>query len=169
MKCNLQKQSGVNNMSNIDRFSLKDLKLKNGNREYNIIFNGVQIIQLKGDSSTGKSLLASDIKEQRGQIVNFPNILVIDEFNNELLKLLEPEQIPEYDLIVIDNADILVTTDLDTLICNELNRNFKTYWIIIGRKRYKCCTYELCRGILENRHFKNKYTFSIKYTNYISD
>ena len=72
----------------IKKYRLKDLNFRNANREYTIEFNRQPILQLEGDSGTGKSLLAHDLKEQRGRIDNFPEILVIDAINYETLELI---------------------------------------------------------------------------------
>jgi len=150
------------------QFALKDLVFKNGNRQYNIKFNRTHMLQLKGDSSTGKSLMAHDLREQRGKISNFPEILVIDVINRESIDFISMHKTSKYDLVVIDNADILITQEVDKIICKELLSS-KTYWIVIGRKWYNCCAYSGCRGILKSNHFRNKHEFYIEYTDDITD
>ena len=60
-----------------------------------------------------QSLLAHDLKEQRGRIDNFPEILVIDAINYETLELIRLHRVDKYNLIVIDNADILIDKEIE--------------------------------------------------------
>ena len=158
------------NLQNPDTFLLKTLVFDNGSRHYAIRFNRTKIIQLRGDSSTGKTLFCSDLREQRTKIPDFPTILVIGSFNRESLGLLNDLNNLSYDLVVIDNADILLTPELDKAIFESLISANKTYWIIIGRKWFDCCSYSGCRGVLRSRKIRgNAYTFEIEYTDNLSD
>lgn len=152
----------------IKKYRLKDLNFRNANREYTIEFNRQPILQLEGDSGTGKSLLAHDLKEQRGRIDNFPEILVIDAINYETLELIRLHRVDKYNLIVIDNADILIDKEIDRIIC-EMLTNSRIYWIIMGRNWFNCCSYEGCRCVLESKHFRNKHIFRTKYINTMLD
>lgn len=161
--------SGIN-FQDQDAFLLKSLVFENGSRHYDIKFNRTKIIQLRGDSSTGKTLFASDLREQGKKIPAFPSILVIGSFNREAIGLLNDLSDLPYDLVVIDNADILLTDRLDKAIFQSIISENKTYWIIIGRKWFDCCSYSGCRGVLRSKKTRgNAYTFEIEYTDNISD
>lgn len=153
-----------------DKFLLKSLEFENGGRRYDIRFNRTRIMQLRGGSSTGKTLFAADLREQRKSIPAFPNILVVGSANSESLGLLKNLEDLPYDLVVIDNADILLDKQLDRAISRSLMTSSRTYWIIIGRKWFACCAYSGCRGILQSEKLRgNVYSFEIKYTDTISD
>lgn len=157
-------------------FILKTLHFQNDNREYLIEFNRVQVMQLMGDSAIGKSLFVSDLNEQKlGQQPHQEQqgqeckLLTITENNSEALELVKNPLEIDYDLVVIDNADILITEELDQAICEALFKPTKTYWIIIGRNWFNCCAYDGCRGTLVNkqdtksRQKNEKNIFTVKY------
>lgn len=153
-----------------ETFLLKSLVFENGRRHYDIKFNRTRIIQLRGDSSTGKTLFAMDLREQKRSIPDFSNVLVTGSFNSESLGLLRDLDNLPYDLVVIDNADILLDKQLDSAIFQSMISGSKTYWIIIGRKWFDCCSYSGCRGILRCRKLpRNIYRFEVEYTDTISD
>lgn len=153
-----------------DAFRLKSLEFENGGRRYDMRFNRTRIAQLRGDSSTGKTLFATDLREQRKSIPAFPSILVIGSVNSEALDLLKDLDDLPYDLVVIDNADILLDKQLDRAISRSLLTSGRTYWIIIGRKWFDCCAYSGCRGILQSEKLRgNAYRFTIRYTDMLSD
>ena len=148
-----------------DSYVLKPLVFENSGRCYEIHFNRTNILQLKGDSGTGKTLFASDLKEQRDNVPNFPRILVINYDNRELLELLTSLNDLPYDLVVIDNADIILTKELDTAIYHALLSTSRAYWIIIGRTWFDCCSYGGCRAILKSEKIRKKFYFHVEYIN----
>lgn len=142
---------------------LKNLKFQNDNRVYDIAFNRIKVLQIKGDSSTGKSLLASDIKEQRDHDRQLGKVLVINIDNSDLLELVRQSS-EEYNYIVIDNADVILDEETDKIIWKKIIASTKTYWIILGRKFFNCTSYNGCNGILKQEKAEDKHYFSIDYT-----
>lgn len=131
-------------------------------RTYKIEFNHLRILQITGNSETDKSLLVSDFLDQRCIRQDLSNSLVIDRMFPEGLKLITENC--QYDYVIIDNADILVTEEIDKMIKENIKCNTKTYWIIIGRRVYDCVLSMGCIGELEETLVKNKRIISINYS-----
>ena len=149
---------------------LKNLQFKNDNRAYDIEFHHIKALQIKGESSTGKTLLANDLKEQRDHDKRLGRVLVITVETKELLNLItqQSEKEKEYNYVVIDNADILLDEETDRFIWEKIKANSKTYWIIIGRKFFVCTSYRGCQGILKREQLHDGYRFTIDYETEIS-
>ena len=141
---------------------MKALRLSNMGRTYKIEFNHLRILQITGNSETDKSLLVSDFLDQRCIRQDLSNSLVIDRMFPEGLKLITEDC--QYDYVIIDNADILVTEEIDKMIKENIKCNTKTYWIIIGRRVYDCVLSTGCIGELEETLVKNKRIISINYS-----
>lgn len=146
------------------QYLLKDIEFFNENRCYKIEFNRTKILQIMGYSATGKSLMLHDIRDRINEIEGFPNILAIDTINyREAFELLKIQGSADYDLIVIDNADVLLDKEMDDLICKALVSE-KTYWIILGRTWFKCCAYMGCRAVMKHIKENRKYKFFVDYS-----
>lgn len=125
-------------------------------RNYNIEFNHLRILQIKGKASTGKSLFVSDFKEQMRVRKDLQNSLVINWKNPNDINLITDNC--KYDYVLIDNADVLMTEEISRNIEKNLEKNSDTYWIIIGRRDYDCilsigCIGELCSIIKGNKKY----------------
>lgn len=112
---------------------MKRFKFSYDTRSYDIWFNKFNILFLIGDSGTGKTLFFNDLNAWRiaNQKTNILTITYDTMYEN--LRLMR-EHIDDYDLIVIDRADLIIDNNIDFFICNHLNKN----WIIIGRKIHGC-------------------------------
>ena len=142
---------------------MKNLKFSHRNRRYDLAFNMAPVMQIRGDSGTGKSLMGSDLQAEKEIQKKLSNVLIVNFKTRELLKLLSNND-KEYDFVVIDNADIILTPEYDNLIFEKIIQPTKTQWIILGRKSYNCVISAACRGVLVRQKIANTYYFTIDYT-----
>ena len=89
------------------------------------------IVIWRGNSATGKTFVCDVIKTENEMALDesFKNIKIIDIHTEEFL-----EQLQNYTgmLIIIDNADIILTRKLQ----NFINSDDKNQYIIIGRGKF---------------------------------
>jgi len=101
----------------------------------------MNIIQIVGESATGKSLMCTDLRTQQRTDKWFrDNVLIIDESNLQFLEELD-SYIKRYPVIVIDNADELITAEIAAKITASLvdyDNDRMNKWILIGRKPFSC-------------------------------
>lgn len=141
---------------------MQNLRFLHINRRYDLEFNHFRVMQIWGDSGTGKSLLCSDFAKEQKLRSNISNSLVIDYFNSASLQLLKGET--EYRYVFVDNADLILTPEYDKLIKEKILSATKTYWIILGRKYYECVISSTCIGTLCSKtDEKGITTFTIDY------
>lgn len=69
----------------------------------------------------------------------------------------------KYDFVIIDNADIILNENVCKIISENIRKNNKTYWIIIGRNYYPCVLSVGCKGNLKMKSIGNKFKFQIDY------
>ena len=129
-------------------------------RVYGIDFAQSNLIQLIGNSGTGKSLFVSDVRENLVELSKTFGTINIVDYKYLAYGTVKFEKLIENNpkLVIIDNADIILSKELDQKIAvyNVENVN-KVYWIIIGRKSYKCRFYE--QSIREIKSiYNNKYS-----------
>ena len=114
---------------------MESLVFSYANRHYYLQFNFLPIIQLKGYTASGKSLFVHDFGRIRKNHANFKNSLIVNSRHPEGLQLIKHHK---YDYVIIDNADILITPDLDAYIFYQVVSGESTKYIIIGRRNYSC-------------------------------
>ena len=141
---------------------MKPLKFKIFNRVYNLEFNHIKIMQIKGESAIGKSLMVSDFLSYRGSDEQYKNSLVINSEHPEGLDLITEQC--SYDYVVIDNADILLTDREIKLIQKNLWGLNKTYWVLIGRNFYPCVLSNGSIGVLVEKKINNTFCYEMDYT-----
>lgn len=141
---------------------MKPLKFKIFNRSYNLKFNHIRIMQIKGESAIGKSLMVSDFLSYRGSDEQYKNSLVINSEHPEGLALIKEQC--SYNYVIIDNADILLTDREIKLIQKNLWGFNKTYWIIIGRNFYPCVLSNGSIGVLVEKKINNIFCYEMDYT-----
>lgn len=142
--------------------NMKPLKFKIFNRSYNLEFNHIRIMQIKGESATGKSLMVSDFLKYRSSDEQYRNSLVINSEHPEGLALIKEQC--SYNYVIIDNADILLTDREIKLIQKNLWGFNKTYWIIIGRNFYPCVLSNGSIGVLVEKKINNIFCYEMDYT-----
>lgn len=137
-----------------------DLSFKLDNRAYSLKFNGSRVIQIVGDAATGKSLMCHDMREYSNIDKNFSdNVLVID-IEDE--KLISVEKMRNYRFVVIDNADLLITPEIDDEIAQSQREAKPRFWIIIGRDERGTISGNSI-GSLVRKEVGGKYQFSMDY------
>ena len=141
---------------------MRPLKFKIFNRSYNLGFNHIRIMQIKGESATGKSLMVSDFLSYRGSDEQYRNSLVINSEHPEGLALIKEQC--SYNYVIIDNADILLTDREIKLIQKNLWGANKTYWVIIGRNFYPCVLSNGSIGVLVEKKINNTFCYEMDYT-----
>ena len=89
------------------------------------------IVVIQGDSGVGKTLLCEAIRvEQEKKEKNmYQDIKIIDIRNKKNIKTILRGK---NNLIIIDNADLILTDDLQY----QISRDFNNQYIIMGRKEY---------------------------------
>ena len=142
---------------------LKDLSFKNANRYYNLKFNHLRIMQIKGESGVGKSLFCSDLSVKKSIDADFSNILIFDYKNKDMLPFIK--DFSSYDYVVLDNADLYMTERLGRVIEKDLLAvDSKTHWIIIGRDYYPCVLSLGSVGVLVREEKDGNYYYSVDYS-----
>ncbi len=69
--------------------------------------------------------------------------------------------------VAVIKSRIVNINNIDKKIFNSILKGGKTYWIIIGRCWYDCCSYNGCRGILiRDIDNVNKNKSTVKYGEY---
>ena len=119
------------------------------------------IIQIIGRSGSGKSLLCNDLQAyiivSRRNDIYITNIIDTKELRLEDTVLLTEK----YKYIVIDNADLLITEQIQELISDSIDEK-KNYWIIMGRKDYWCVNIKCVGELIERREDRHS-LFEIVY------
>lgn len=141
---------------------LRNLIFKNENRYYDLKFNQLRVMQIKGESGIGKSLFCSDLKIKKNIDTNFKNIVVFDFENSDMLNLVKDFSL--YDYVVFDNADLYLTDELCSIIESNILSDSKTHWIIIGRNSFSCVLSLGCIGVLERKTKGIKHYFCVNYS-----
>ena len=141
---------------------MRPLKFEIFNRSYNLEFNHIRIMQIKGESATGKSLMVSDFLKYRSSDEQYKNSLVINSEHPEGLDLITEQC--SYNYVIIDNADILLTDREIKLIQKNLWSANKTYWVIIGRNFYPCVLSNGSIGVLVEKKINNTFCYEMDYT-----
>ena len=140
--------------------------LENGNRRYEIAFHRYNIVQICGLSATGKSLFFSDFVEQQLTTDKYNNCLLINFRTADRLEKLWTDHV--YDMVVIDDADALITPELDEHIRNRVHTD-PTLWIILGRPAFSCVPAFSCRTPLtcyqEGETPNERFLFTTTYNN----
>jgi ABC-type lipoprotein export system ATPase subunit len=137
------------------------LEFKFRKREYELRFNVFPIIQIEGKSGSGKSLLCSDLKAHIAAS-NRDDVHVTNILETKELTLEEAVQWKEkYKYIVIDNADLLITEQLQELISDSVDER-KNYWVLMGRNNFWCVDMK-CMGELRERREGERTLFDVVY------
>jgi hypothetical protein len=114
-------------------------------------------MQMGGKSASGKSLLCNDLRKYIF-CEDIDNIKVVNVFDFKKIPInYLNDWVQNYDYIVIDNADILVTEEIQYIISDSVNKR-KNFWILMGRNDLWCvnfkCVGELHETILEDGIYK---------------
>lgn len=125
---------------------IKPLEFEISNRKYNIDFNGFRIIQLKGSRLGNFSFYQDYLSFSK--IKDNMNCLFINFITSFRLKNLEKEI--NYDYVIINDADIIISGKYQDIIFNKLlTKNNKTKFILIGNKYFSCILHSSCDRKLE--------------------
>lgn len=118
---------------------MKPLEFAYKDRSYFLRFNKFNIIFIV--DGVCKTLMCEDLKEVCKQDKAFANVCVFDIYNSDkvLPVLKSKETYEKYKYFVINNADILVTPEVNNIINSHRDR----FWVIIGR-RLPNCVLSLC-------------------------
>jgi hypothetical protein len=142
------------------------MQFSNANRFYDIRFNLLNLIQIVGEAATGKSLMCADLREVcRHDEWYKKHLYVIDVSNRQAMGYFD-SCMRDYEYIVIDNADVLLTLELQLKICDSLfsdDKKTNNKWILIGRKLYVCAPIN-CVGVLAHKTADGNQYYSIDYT-----
>lgn len=132
-------------------------------RHYNIPFLYYPIVQLKGDSAAGKSLFVQDFETLKRTNKDYANSPIINVGNRESLKLLKDKS---FDYVIIDNADLLITHEIDKFIFSHIITMPETHYIILGRKNFACVGHPLGLGtfIRTKDNTTGDYYFTVDFT-----
>lgn len=141
-------------------YRLKALKFQYGNTMFILEFRKVPLLQISGESGSGKSLLAERLSKAVEEIEHFgsrEDWLIISAAHREGLKELRSGSYKDYRLIVIDNADVLIDDEIQDIIYRDVSDSeLKTYWIILGRRNFGCIGSTLAICHLESLYIKKK-------------
>lgn len=116
------------------------IMFQNLNRVYGLEFGDDNVIQIRGNSGAGKTLLAQDILKAYKMSPNSYEKLIVFNYSSlsngkitlkSILKL-SPK------IVVIDNADLILSNKLDLEIAEYNLEHKNIYWILIGRRISKC-------------------------------
>ena len=141
-------------------YRLNALKFKSLNIAFILEFRRVPLLQISGNSGSGKSLLVEALGNYLGKIEHFgsrEDWLIISVTQRDGLKRIKDGTYKDYRLVVIDNADILVDDEIQDIIYDDImNSNLKTYWILLGRKTYGCIGSTLALCSLKRAYAEDK-------------
>ena len=111
------------------------LQFSHEGRNYSLKFNKFNTMFILGDIAVGKSLMCQDLKDFIDYSKSLSNVCVLDIYDkNYLTTLKSHESYFKYDVFVIDNADILVTPEVNNII----NSHRDKFWVMIGRRLPDC-------------------------------
>ena len=118
---------------------MKPLEFSYKDRSYYLRFNKFNIIFIVG--GVCKTLMCEDLKEVCKRDKSFSNVCVLDIYDSDkvLSVLQSKESYDRYSIFVINNADILVTPEVNNIINSRRDR----FWVLIGR-RLPNCILSLC-------------------------
>ena len=137
------------------------LEFMYGKRKYVLNFNVFPVIQIVGESATGKSLLCSDLENHIFESKR-KDAFVIDIFDLEGLDAARAFNLSEkHKYIVIDNADLIITEELQMLISDSIDAR-KNFWVLMGRNDFWCVDPK-CVGVLRKRREAGIAVFDVVY------
>lgn len=142
-------------------FIISPIKFVCMNRKYELQFHYTRYMQIRGDSGTGKSLFVRDFATVKEELPQYKNSAIYDTRNYKDLKKLSKHC--EYDYVIIDNADYILTEDVADIIYENLKNQNKTCWIIMGRGLYSCTVSLACIGRLDVKEEDGYYHFTVNY------
>lgn len=141
-------------------YRLNALKFKSLNIAFILEFRRVPLLQISGNSGSGKSLLVETLGNYLGKIEHFgsrEDWLIISVTQRDGLKRIKDGTYKDYRLVVIDNADLLVDDEIQDIIYDDImNSGLKTYWILLGRKTYGCIGSTLALCSLKRAYAEDK-------------
>jgi hypothetical protein len=95
------------------------------------------IMQLAGKAATGKSLFFNDLRKH-ALYANRTDIKLVNIYDcAEISTVALSGWIHQFVFIVIDNADLLITEQLQHMISDSVDVR-KNHWVLIGRRDYWC-------------------------------
>ena len=103
------------------------------NRHYSLEFNSM-VIQVMGESAIGKSLMYQDLQayiNANPELGLENDFLFVNAQNKK--EYTDVKRLRGYKYVVIDNADIVLTPDIDREII-ESQKDSRNYWVLIGRE-----------------------------------
>ena len=104
-------------------FIISPIKFVCMNRKYELQFHYTRYMQIRGDSGTGKSLFVQDFAAVKEELPQYKNSAIYDTRNYKDLKKLSKHC--EYDYVIIDNADYILTEDVADIIYENLKNQNK--------------------------------------------
>lgn len=125
-------------------YLLEPIKFSIHNRSYNLQFNWWNKLQIVGNAASGKSLFCRDYKEYLTLLGKDKEVLFINYENPQDANIiLDNNRLSKYKTVIIDNADIVVNTEIDKTIAEDT----EIYWVLIGRNMYMSVPFA-CMGSL---------------------
>lgn len=112
------------------------------------MFTYYNIVQINGNSGSGKSLFFSDFQALQRVSKDYQNCLLINEYTQDRVEKLFSNHV--YDVVVIDNADLIITRELDFHISDEVLAHKPTLWVILGRRSFYCVPCNACISPMES-------------------
>ena len=156
------------------------LKFNYDNRFYELRFRLYNIVQIIGDSATGKTLMSSDLRkavlaaeaeaedakelgfaaDDAGELT--PDNIEVIVFTNKAPAVDDfRKAAKECKYIIVDNAERAISEAARKVIVQSV-ADSANYWIILGRKPLKGIDVR-CMAELVNRQEGKKRTFSLRY------
>jgi hypothetical protein len=133
-------------------------------RHYSLKFNAMRILRITGESAVGKSLMCSDALRRRvdkhGKKIRVVRSGDADLFTSSAVDTLVAQ---EYKYFIVDNADILLTPELEAKILDSLRQKNDVYWVLLGRKPRGFVSHN-CVGVLKRDVKNGQHYFSVDYS-----
>jgi hypothetical protein len=128
------------------------------NRYYSLGFNS-RVAQIAGDSGAGKSLMFQDLRHCMNRDAELAGQVLLMSVSDN--RALTAEQRRPYKYIVVDNADLVMSPEMDDEVVASTLAG-ANYWVLFGREPRNCVSSDSV-GVLKHEARDGKHFFYVDY------